>query len=62
MKRPAVFLSLFVLSIVCSTVIITTAVSSICKSFFTKDVKESSVNVESTPTVTDNVINTSVNF
>jgi hypothetical protein len=63
MKRPATFLSLFFLSIICSTVIVTTAISSLCKAFY-KDEAVTTKTVESMPEANaqSNVINASVKF
>gem|GEM_PF-5938672 len=62
MKRPIVFLSLFFLSIICSTVIVTTAVSSLCKSFYKEDGSNSSVKTIKADKVDTEIMSTAVKF
>jgi hypothetical protein len=48
MKRPALFLSFLFIAIICSTVLVSTAISGICRSFY-KNNTEKSLNVKATP-------------
>ena len=40
MKKPALYLAILSLSIICSTVLVSTTVSSICKSFYKNDTEK----------------------
>lgn len=62
MKRPVAFLSLFFLSIICSTIIVTTAVSSLFMSLNKEEAANASANTIQSDDVNDGVINTSVKF
>jgi hypothetical protein len=48
MKRPALFLSILFIAILCSTALVSTAISGICRSFYKNDT-EKSINVKATP-------------
>ncbi len=62
MKRPVAFLSLFFLSIICSTVIVTTAVSSLVKSLDTEETQNSTSGPIESESLNEEVISTSVKF
>jgi hypothetical protein len=48
MKRPALFLSILFITIISSTVLVSTTICGICKSFYKNDT-EKIINVKSTP-------------
>jgi len=58
MKRPIVLISVIFVSIICSTALVSTAISSICKSFYKNDT-EKSVDMKAIPA--DKQLNESVN-
>ena len=62
MKRPVAFLSLFFLSIICSTVIVTTAVSSLVKSLDKEETQNSTSGPIESESLNEEVHNTSVKF
>jgi hypothetical protein len=48
MKKPALYFTLLFVSIIGSTVLVSTTISSICKSFYKNDT-EKSINVKTVP-------------